>query len=59
MATAKSTRFGTDNKLLVDFKGRLLCTYTAEAMASAGLSRCVTVVSDPAVAMTGHSIRHC
>ncbi|MDG1406814.1 MAG: nucleotidyltransferase family protein [Octadecabacter sp.] len=51
LAAGKSTRFGTNNKLLEDFKGRSLCTYAAEAMAGAGLSGCVAVVSDSAVAM--------
>lgn len=50
LAAGKSTRFGAENKLLENFNGQPLCTHVATAMVDAGLTRCVAVVSDPAVA---------
>ena len=50
MAAGKSRRFGAENKLLASFNGRPLCVHAATEMSDAGLSKCVSVVRDAAVA---------
>ena len=61
LAAGKSCRFGPENKLLESFNGRPLCIHAAEAMSDAGLSKCVSVVSDSAVAalLTGFELVRC
>ncbi len=50
LAAGHSRRFGPQNKLLADFRGKPLVIHSAEAMRNAGLDGLVAVVTDQAVA---------
>ena len=58
LAAGRSRRFGEANKLLAPFRGKLLISYAAGTMKSAGLDTCVAVVSNDLVAeqLTGFQI---
>ncbi|MFY0596473.1 MAG: nucleotidyltransferase family protein [Cognatishimia sp.] len=49
LAAGKSQRFGSDDKLLANYKGRTLCSFAADAMRSAGLDAQIACVSTPCV----------
>ena len=58
LAAGHSRRFGPQNKLLADFRGKPLVAHSAEAMRNAGLDGLVAVVTDQAVAdhLTGFNL---
>ncbi len=50
LAAGQSKRFGPENKLLAEFHGRPLASYSAAAMRAAPFEHRIAVVSDPSVA---------
>lgn len=51
LAAGRSTRFGAEDKLLAPWRGRPLLAWAAEALAGAGCTELVAVISSPQVAV--------